>query len=364
MKLRCERDVLAEAIGIAGRAVSTKGTSLPVLAGVRMSLEGDRLAVTGSDLDLTITVTEPVAGSADGVTVVPARLAADIAKALEPGAVDLEAMGSEVVIRSGRSEFTLRAIPAEEFPQVPEPEGEGVTVQSQLLSEALSQVVPAASNDDSRPILTGVLFEATDTGLRLVATDSYRLAVRDLTGTTVLDPGTRILVPSRALAELGRILVSGESVSLVVGERDASFVAGRVRLTTRLIEGEFPNYAALIPERHPNRLTADKAELLEAIRRVRILARDGAPVRFKQSAEGLELEAISQDLGTAREVLQVDYEGGDLMVAFNPDYLWDGVSVTPGEKVLLETLDSTKPAVFRSPDRDDFTYLLMPVRVT
>jgi DNA polymerase-3 subunit beta len=223
--------------------------------------------------------------------------------------------------------------------------------------------VRAASSDEGRPILTGVLLTAEETGLRLVATDSYRLAVRDLPGVTVLRAGQKVLVPSKALQELGRVLDASEPVTLHLGDHDATFEAGGVRLATRLIEGEFPNYRQLIPSHYPNRLTVGRDAFLDAVRRVKLLARDASPVRLAMSGDGLELSAVSQDVGQATESLDAKYEGSEMTVAFNPEYLAAGVDAAAGDEVSLETLDALKPAVLRSVEHTDFLYLLMPVRV-
>lgn len=364
MKFRCERDVLTEAVSTAGRAAASRGGALPVLSGVRIELAGNRLTLTGSDLDLTISVSVTVNGDSDGMAVVPAKLASDIVRSLEPGAVSFEVVEDEARITSGRSDFSLRLIPADEFPHLAEPGGDAVTLSASEFSAALHQVVPAASADDSRPILTGVLLAAEESGLRLVATDSYRLAVRDLPGTSVLAEGQSVLVPSRALGELGRLLGDAEEVTLRLGERDASFEIGDVRLSTRLIEGEFPNYRGLIPASHPNRLTVGRELLLDAVRRVRLMARESTPVRMVMKPDALELLAVTQDVGQAHEELDASFDGTELTVAFNPEFLIQGAEVTSGDEITLETIDALKPALLRSPDSPDFLYLLMPVRVS
>ncbi len=364
MKFRCERDPLVEALNAASRAVTSRGSSLPVLSGLRLELSGDQLQVTGSDLDLTISVRTAVSGDADGVGVVPAKLLSDIVRALPPGAVTFELDEDEARIGSGRSQFAVRTIPPQEFPQLPEPAERSVDLDGVELAEALRQVVSAASNDESRPILTGVLMAAEGDGLRLVATDSYRLSVRDLPGTSVLAEGQQVLVPSTALRELSRLLGTAETVTLRLGERDVAFEVGDVRVTSRLIEGDFPNYRGLIPSAHPNRLTVGREALLEALRRVRLLAREATPVRLVLKPDALELLAITQDVGQAHEELDAKYEGGELTVAFNPEYLIAGIDVTPGDEIVLETIDALKPALVRSVENPDFLYLLMPVRVS
>ena len=364
MELRCERDVLVEALGTATRAVATRGGSLPVLSGVRAALTGNQLVLTGSDLDLTISVSVEVAGLSDGVAVLPARLAADIVRALEPGAVHLEAEGEEARISAGRSQFSVRLLPADDFPRLPENPADEVTLDAAQLHDALRQVVRAASSDDARPILTGVLMAAEGDGLRLVATDSYRLAVRDLRGASVLREGQAVLVPSKALGELARVLSGAETVTLRLAERDATFEVGGTTLTTRLIEGEFPNYRQLIPSSHPNRLTVGREPLLDALRRVKLLAREASPVRIALRADGIELTATTQDVGQAQEDLDAKYEGTEMVIAFNPEYLADGIEAITGDEVTLETVDALKPAVVRSVEGAEYLYLLMPVRVS
>jgi DNA polymerase-3 subunit beta len=327
---------------------------------------GDALQVTGTDLDLTITVEATVTGNADGVVVAPGRLLTDIVRALEPGAVVLESDDDELRIASGRSHFTVRTHPVGDFPRLPVPSGETVALPVQGLTVALGQVTRAASSEDSRPILTGVLMSAEEDGLRLVATDSYRLAVRDLRGAGVLAQGQRVLVPSRALNELTRLL-SGSSaqVSLRLGSHDATFTVGPVTLTTRLIEGEFPNYRQLIPSGYPNRLTVSREALLDAVRRVKLLARDATtPVRIALRPTGIDLTVITTDWGTASEDVDAKYEGAEMTVAFNPNYLIEGVEAIASEEVALETLDALKPATLRPVEGDDYLYLLMPVRVS
>ena len=364
MKFRAERDVLLDAFATAARAAATRGGALPALSGVRLEVKGDVLHLAGSDLDLTVQVEAAVAGLSEGVCVLPARLGTDIVRALEPGAVTLSLEGSEAVISAGRSQFSVRVLPAEEFLRLPESAADAVTLDAAALAAALSQVVRAASRDDARPILAGVLMTAEPAGLRLVATDSYRLAMRDLPGTTLLAEGQHVLVPARALGELGRVLSGAQQVTLRLGADQASFEVGAVRVTTRLIEGEFPNYRQLVPSGYPNRLTVGKEPLLDAVRRVKLLAREATPIRLALRPDGLELTAVTHDVGQAREDLDAKYEGSEMVVAFNPEFLIDGVEAITGDEVQLDTLDALKPATVRSTENPNFLYLLMPVRVS
>ena len=199
--------------------------------------------------------------------------------------------------------------------------------------------------------------------LRLVSTDSYRLSVRDLEGSLILDEHQRVLVPSRALGELQRLIADSGDVTLKLAEHYAQFVVGDVQLTTRLIPGDFPNYRGLIPTDHPYCLRANREQLLEVVRRVRLLAQDSTPIRLVMSGGSLEVIAITHDVGKANESMEVAYDGEDLTVAFNPGYLIDGLEATTGEEVTVETADAVKPALLRSVGDESFLYLLMPVRV-
>jgi DNA polymerase-3 subunit beta len=370
MKFGCERDVLLEALSTAGRAVTGRGGALPALSGLRLEVQGDWLFVVGSDLDLTIRVQTEVRGDGDGVCVIPARTITEIARALEPGAVTVESDDEHANVASGRYHSSLRTVPAADFPRVTAVadeslQGDVVTLDVGDLSEALRQVVRAASSDDARPILTGVLVAAEEEGLRLVATDSYRLAVRDLPGQSVLGEGQQVLVPSKALSELQRLLATVQQARLALGEHDATFELGPVRLTTRLIEGEFPNYRQLIPSAYPNRLVVEKDVLLNALRRVRLLARDGTtPVRLALRPDVVELSVVTSELGQAAEDVDAKYEGNEMTVAFNPGYLLDGLEATSGDEVAVETVDALRPAIIRGTSSEDYLYLLMPVRVS
>ena len=377
MKFRCERDVLSEAIGSAGRAVASRSGALPILSGLLVRSTDDGLELAGSDLELTIRVTAPAECDGAGAAVLPARLFGDIVRALEPGAVSVDVGDEEARITSGRSDFKLRVLPAEDFPRLPELAGSGVRMDATALADALRQVIPAASRDDARPILTGVLLVAEGSGLRLVATDSYRLAVRDLPGETTLAAalsgaaaeGRHVLVPAKALGELQRLLGgegAGAQVELSFSDRDACFDTTRARVSTRLIEGQFPNYQQLIPSGYPNRLIVVREAFIEAVKRVRLIGRDrdNAPIRLAMGPGGLELTAVVHDVGQASEGLDAKYEGTETTVAFNPDFLLDGLSAISSDEVLVETMDTSKPAIVRSAEDGDFLYLLMPVRVS
>jgi DNA polymerase-3 subunit beta len=370
-----------EVLTTAGRAVSTRSTTTMALGGIRMESQGNRLAVVGTDLDLTVHVSTEAIGITDGVCVAPAKLLADIVRALEPGAVTIESADDKVEIAAARSRFSLRTFPVDDFPVLPEPPEPMTSLPAAGLVDALRQVVRAASNDDARPLLTGVLVASEGSGIRLVATDSYRLALRDLAGNDAKLDAAQILVPARALAELQRLSALGSlakegaaasddddgqpRVGLSIGDHDVTFTVGSVRVSTRLLDGSYPDYRQLIPAEYPNRLHVGKDSLLDALRRVRLLVRDNTtPVRLSMRQGGVDLTVVSQEVGDASETVDADFDGTDLTIAFNPSYLIDGVEAVAGDEVLLETVDATKPATVRAAEQTDFRYLLMPVRVS
>jgi DNA polymerase-3 subunit beta len=229
-------------------------------------------------------------------------------------------------------------------------------------AEAVGQVARAASRDEARPVLTGILLEVSREGVTLVATDSYRLAVRDLVATSAGE--ARAIVPERALSEAGRAAQAIEKgeVEVFVDESQVSFQVGPLMLTSRLIEGEFPNYRQLLPEQYDSRLTVSRQQLIDAVRRVGLLARDTSPVRLEFNALGVKLSSSSPDLGQAVEAVEARYEGEDITAAFNPNYLADGLAAASGESVRLEVRDGLKPGIVRG-ESDEFTYLVMPVRL-
>lgn len=364
MKFRCERDTLAEAVATAQRTVASRSGALPVLQDLRITAGDDGLELVGSDLEITNRVHVPAAVEEAGVAVVP-KLIGEIVRKLEGDQVTVVVTGDEAVISAGRFTTSLRLKPADDYPRLAPSDGQGVRVDAAAFAAALRQVVRAASKDDLRPILTGVLLTAHGAGLRLVATDSYRLAVRDLKGVSMLEEGQRVLVAAKGLAEVQRLAGDGE-IEVVLRERDVVFRTSRAEVTARLIEGEFPNYEQLIPSGYPNRLTVAREAFLDALDRVQIVGqnRDNAAVRLAMSGGGLELSMSAQDVGNAQESLDAKFEGSELTVAFNPVFLRDGVDAIDTEEVALETIDPLKPATLHASDGGEFLYLLMPVRTS
>lgn len=359
MRIRAERDDLADVLTRASRAVGTR-SPLPILQGVLCDVAGGKLTVTGTDNEITVRTYLDVEVTEDGKAVIPAKLAAEAVRKLPPGAVTLVSDGAEVEITGSGPLFKLREMAVDDFPKIVDSDvGDAVTVEGGKLIKALSQVGVAASGDDARPTLTGVLFEANEESLRLVATDSYRLAVRDVPGVVAQESK---LVPYRALRELGRTVGPG-SMQVALGEREASFVTDQGRLTVRIIDSTFPNYRQLLPEGHTNRLIVDKSAILDAVGRSALVAEDHIPVRLAMHSGGVELSVIRQEVGEAVEYLEADYSGDDITIAFNTRYLTDGINAVDDDKIVIDTSDPLKPGLIHGDASMDFRYLLMPVRL-
>lgn len=366
LEIRADRDELVDGFSRSGRGVGSR-TSMPILQGVLCEAAGGRLHITGSSLDVTVRTTVEVSVHSEGRCVVPSKLITDVLRKMPEGAITIsEADGAVEISGQGSGEdgprFNIRVMSVDDFPNLEEPNLEdAVTVSGKKLAAAISQVTVAASADEARPILTGVQIESEGGGMRLVATDSYRLAVRDLPEVALTGAG---LVPARGLSELERT-VGADEVSVAIDERNAVFSSERGTLSLRLIDGTFPNYRQLLPDSHPNRLTFEKSQMLEAIGRAAIVAEDHIPIKLKLTAAGARLSVDRQDVGKESELIPGTFDGEEeeIDVAFNHGYVRDGVAAVETERVSLEVVDGLKPGLIRGREQDDFQYLLMPVRV-
>lgn len=364
MKVRIEREVFAAAVGWVLRCVGVRAT-LPALGGIMLDAGGDGVRLLGTDLEIAGETEADGKIEEAGKLLLPGRLLGEIARSLPEGTVTVEGDASAARVTCGSAEFTLRCLAVEDFPALAQPgDVPGGTIDGKTFVSAITQVTRAASSDEARPVLTGTLIEATAKGAVFVATDSYRLAVREVAWKGPVDEVRRV-IPARALQEAARGAENADEIAIALGESQARFSAAGWKLTSRLIEGEFPNWRQLVPESLPNTLKVEREALAQAVRRVGILAQSGAPVRLELSADGVRLAAGTQDLGQAAEHVPGQFEGEALTVAFNPQYLLDGIQAVEGGEVLLSVRDGLKPGLVRSAGGDDgFTYLAMPVRLS
>ena len=368
LEIRADRDELTDGFARAGRAVGSR-TSMPILQGVLCEAKGDRLYITGSSLDVTVRVAVEVNVVSEGRCVVPSKLITDVLRKMPEGAITISETEGAVEVTGQESEkdgphFNIRVMDAGDFPKLEKPNlnAKGaVVVPGKELATAISQVAMAASADEGRPILTGVQIESEGGGMRLVATDSYRLAVRDLPEAAPAGAG---LVPARGLNEMERT-VGADEVKVAIDERNAVFASERGSLTLRLIDGTFPNYRQLLPDSYPNRLTFEKSRMLAALSRAAIVAEDHIPVKLNLAASGARLSVDRQDVGKESELIPGTFDGEEeeIEVALNHGYLRDGVAATETEEVSLVVVDGLKPGLIQGVGRDDFQYLVMPVRL-
>jgi DNA polymerase-3 subunit beta len=332
-----------------------------VLQGLLCEVSGTTLRVTGTDLDVTVRTTAEVEVLEEGRAVIPGRLLSEAVRKMPVGSVTIGVNETDIVIEGNGPRFTLRPLNVDDFPTQEEMIIDGVEVDGEELATAIAQVTVAASGDGARPILTGVLFESSDEGLRMVATDSYRLAKKDLSGVGLEGTG---LVPARGLRELPRT-IGAAKITAQLREREAVFSSDKGFLRLRLIDGNFPKYQSLLPETYPNQVILEKEVLLEALGRVTLVAEDHIPVKLKLMEGGVEVAVSRQDVGGETEHLSGEFSGTDeeVSIAFNPRYLQDGVNAIPGDSVRIRVIDGYKPSVLDGGTDGDYVYLLMPVRV-
>ena len=378
MKFRVERDALADAVTWAARSLSTRPT-MPVLAGLLLTISGEQLTVSGFDLEASTEVDLNVSAGEDGQALVSGRLLADITKALPPHPVDVTLDGSRLSIVCGAARFTLPTMPVEDYPRLPNMPTTAGTVDSAAFATAVSQVAIAAGRDDTLPMLTGVRLEIDGSRITLAATDRYRLAVRELDWTPEnpsAEPA-QVLVPARTLSDAAKSLSHSSTMTLALsaggaGEGIIGFAGstnGRAsRATTRLLDATFPAYRSLLPSEWSSTAEITVAPLVEAVRRVALVADRNTPVRLEFSTEGLSLSAGGDDEGRAEENLEVSYDGEPITTAFNPQFLLDGLAAVTASSARLLFTSPNKPVVLRPDAADaetsgDYTYVMMPVRL-
>jgi DNA polymerase-3 subunit beta len=370
VRFRAERAEFAEAVSWATRTVGARVT-LPALSGVLLHADEGRLTCRATDLEVAAEISIPVAIEQPGTVLLPGRLLSQLVARFPDAPVELTGEPDRVEITCGRATFHVRGMQAEDFPTLAQPADDAPqgVVKADAFARLASQVARAASSDEGRPVLTGVHLEAADGRLTAAATDSYRLAVRSLSWDEAVD-GTA-LVPARSLQEAAKAATEvGGSVTVVLEDGQVSFLLGDRRLTTKLIEGSFPNYRALLPDAHETAVVVDRAALVEALQRVSIVAmgQTNTPVSLTFGDGSVDLQATNQEMGDAAEALPAEIDGDGLTIAFNPTFLLAGLDATGTEHIRIELRDGLKPAVLKPHSEDgqvdDLTYLLMPMRVS
>src|SRR5687767_3495005 len=366
MKFSIPCDQIVASLSVAARGVSTR-SAIQTLSGVLLRAREGGLELQATDMELGIRVSVPAQVEREGEAVVPGRLLLDVVRSLPKDELSLEYRSSQqdVEVVSGTAKFHLRTLPLEDFPKLPERGGSTMRVPSAAFVETINRVARSASRDETRPHLTGVLVSASGKELRMVATDSYRLSVKETSLEQPLDGELEANVPARTLQELGRIAgtESDGEIEIAALENQVVFRVGETVLSSRLVEGRFPNYRQLLPETFEHELRLSTAELLEVVRRISLLAQKNAPLRLAFSEGTLEVSAQTPDVGEASESLPVPFSGEPLEIGFNPEFLRDGLESAESEELLLKLISPLRPGLIQSGDDGGFTYLVMPIRL-
>jgi DNA polymerase III subunit beta len=376
MKFRVERDALADAVAWTAKSLPSR-PSVPVLAGVMLRVTDSRLQVSGFDYEVSSQVTVEVQADADGAALVSGRLLAEITKALPAKPVDIAAVGAHLELVCGSARFTLPTMPVEDYPSLPEMPASAGTIDAAAFASAVSQVAIAAGRDETLPMMTGVRIELNGSTIAMLATDRYRLAMRELEWNPD-DPEISInaLVPAKTLNDTAKTLGPlGGSVVLALAQGNAGegmigFAGGTRRTTSRLLDGaNYPPVRSLFPASSNAQAQVSVAGLVEVVRRVALVAERTTPVLLSFSEDGLVVEAGGTDEARASEAMEAAFTGEPLTIGFNPQYLIDGMQNLGSPTAVLSFVDAFKPAVI-SPAGETgeivpgYRYLIMPIRVT
>jgi DNA polymerase-3 subunit beta len=367
MRLTTSRDALFAQLQTVTRAASTR-SAVQALSGVHVQARDGAIELRATDMEIGLRV--PLDGEVvrDGAVVLPARLLVDVVRALPADTVSVELRPAEqdVEIVSGTATFHIRTLRLEDFPPLPEPEdGATVEIPAAAFVDTVHKVGRAASRDETRPVLTGVLVSAAGEELRMAATDSYRLAAKDTRLETALTSDFEANVPARALQELTRIVghTGADVLGVALTANQVVFSIGGVVLSSRLIDGQFPNVRQLLPDAYEHELRLAAAELADVVRRISLLAQKNAPLRLSFSEGELTISARTPDVGEARETLPVPFAGEPFEIGFNPEFLRDGLDALDSGDVLLRLISPLRPGLIQSADDSGFQYLLMPIRL-
>jgi DNA polymerase-3 subunit beta len=363
LKITCSRDELNRQLAIVSRAASAR-TTVQVLAGVLLRSEEGKLELSATDMEISLRTPLEAEVASEGAVVVPGKLLAELARLLPGEQVAIEHRQGEGVVEivSGAAVYRIHTYNAEDFPRLPDPAGTTmVVIDAEAVLETAAKVSRAASRDESRPVLTGILVRFEGENLVMAATDSYRLAVKE---TSMSEPGPELdaIVPARALLELSRVAQGASDLQLGLQENQVLFASDGILLTTRRIEGQFPNYHQLLPESFESEVTLPRDELLEIVRRVSVMAQRNAPLRLRFAEGELTVSAQTQDIGEAHETMPAAFSGDALDIGFNPEFLRDGIESVDGDELRLKLISPLRPAVLQGTG-DDFSYLIMPIRL-
>src|SRR3954468_4897153 len=363
LRITVAKDDLASKLTTVARGVSTR-TAVLVLGGIQLRAEAGRLHFAATDMELSLRGSIDAQVTDEGTVVVPGRLLLDIARSLPDSDVTIEHRPDEavVVVIAGTANYRLHTYSSEDFPRLPDVETLPLhAIDRDALVETIGRVGRSASRDESRPVLTGILVRFEPGKVVMAATDGYRLAVKETPVEGTL-PELEAIIPARALQELARIASGAEEVQLGLHENHVVFGADATWLTTRRIDGQFPNYRQLLPEQFEHELLLARDEVLDVVRRVSLMAQRNSPLRLRFAEGELTVSAITQDVGEARESLPAPYNADTLEIGFNAEFLRDGLDSIESDSVKFKLISPLRPAVLEG-ESDDYVYLIMPIRL-
>ncbi len=366
MKIETSTAELLSTLQTVARVASTR-SAIQALSGVQMVAAGPGVELRATDMEIGLRVQLVAEVVRPGEAVLPARLLLEVARQLPGDSVSLELRTEQqdVELVAGTARFHLRTLRADDFPVLPEPGGDRqVAMPAQAFTETIARVSRSASRDETRPILTGVLVSAEAAELRMVATDSYRLSVKETPLSEALAEGFEANVPARALEELGRI-VGPDTDQITIGVRtnQVVFSVGATTLSSRLIDGQFPNYRQLLPDQFEHELTISTEELLTVVRRISLMAQKNAPLRLSFTEGELTVSAQTPDVGEASDALPIPFAGEPFEIGFNPEFLIAGLESAGAGDVVLKLISPLRPGLLESADSSGFLYLIMPIRL-
>jgi DNA polymerase III subunit beta len=366
VKISSEREALLRQLQTVSRVASTR-SAIQALSGVQLKASSDGCELQATDMDVGLRVPLEAEVVREGVIVLPARLLLDVVRLLPADALTLELRAAEqdVELVSGNATFHIRTLRSEDFPPFPEPDPDSaVSLPVAAFVATALKVANSASRDETRPVLTGILVSASEKELRMVATDSYRLSVKETALEVALPSGFEVNVPARALQELARVAghVEDEELRISVRQNQVLFELGGIVLSSRLIDGQFPNYRQLLPETYEHELRIAGAELTEVVRRVSLLAQKNAPLRLAFKPGELTISAQTPDIGEALESMPVAFQGEPLEIGFNPEFLRAGLESIEEGDVLMKLISPLRPGLIES-EENRFRYLIMPIRL-
>jgi DNA polymerase-3 subunit beta len=370
MEFTVPRRDLADIVATAARALPVR-PPVPVLAGLRISATSEgQLEVVGFDYEVSTRTEAAASVATPGAMLVPGRLLAEITRALPDQPVHLTADATRATLNCGRAHYTLPLLPLDEFPALPQAPAVAGQVDAELWAAAVAQVATAAGRDDTLPVLTGIRVEVEGDRVTLAATDRYRFAVRELLWKPQQDDAPAVaLVPAKTLLETSKALASAGSVDLALGTTGGGdgllgLSGPGLATTTRLLEGEFPKFRALFPTEFTSIATVPTHALADAVKRVALVAERNTPVRLTFTSGQVLLEAGTGDEAQASESIEASFDGDDMQIAFNPQYLLDGIGAIDSDIVRVSFTTPTRPAVItgKGEAQPDYRYVLMPIR--